>query len=150
MHQKKTNTTNVEVKSFKFIPTCHHCGVVGHIRPHCYKLNKIASHDSFKPVCHCCGIVGHIRPNCFKLNRIPNSFSSFKPTCHHCGKIGHIKPNCVKLNKKAGVILKKHEKVIKPKIKSIWVRKSNLLACDVLKHDTLDDFEDSRVIDLAF
>ena len=29
VHPKKTNTTNVEVKSFKFIPTCHHCGVVG-------------------------------------------------------------------------------------------------------------------------
>ena len=24
----------------KFVPTCHHCGVIGHIRPQCHKLKK--------------------------------------------------------------------------------------------------------------
>ena len=24
----------------KFVPTCHHCGVVGHIRPQCHKLKR--------------------------------------------------------------------------------------------------------------
>ena len=24
----------------KFIPTCHHCGVIGHIRPQCHKLKR--------------------------------------------------------------------------------------------------------------
>ena len=24
----------------KFVPTCHHCGVIGHIRPQCHKLMR--------------------------------------------------------------------------------------------------------------
>jgi hypothetical protein len=24
----------------KFVPTCHNCGKIGHIRPNCYLLNK--------------------------------------------------------------------------------------------------------------
>ena len=24
----------------KFVPTCHHCGVIGHIRPQCYTLKR--------------------------------------------------------------------------------------------------------------
>ena len=29
---------------FKFVPTCHHYGVIGHIRPQCRKLKKEQSH----------------------------------------------------------------------------------------------------------
>ena len=119
VHPKKTGTTNVEVKSFKFIPTCHHCG-----------------------------IVGHIRPNCFKLNRIPNSFSSFKPTCHHCEIIGHIRPNCAKLRNKKVNVSPKKKKIERPKIKSIWIRKSDLHAYD-MEYDTLDDSVESRDFGLA-
>ena len=25
---------------FKFVPTCHHCGAIGHIRPQCHKLKE--------------------------------------------------------------------------------------------------------------
>ena len=28
----------------KFVPTCHHCGVIGHIRPQCRKLKKEQNH----------------------------------------------------------------------------------------------------------
>ena len=28
----------------KFVPTCHHCGVIGHIRPQCHKLKKEQNH----------------------------------------------------------------------------------------------------------
>ena len=28
----------------KFVPTCHHCGVVGHIRPPCHKLKRERNH----------------------------------------------------------------------------------------------------------
>ena len=24
----------------KFVPTCHHCGVIGHIRPQCHELRR--------------------------------------------------------------------------------------------------------------
>ena len=27
-----------ELSRSKFVPTCHHCGVIGHIRPHCSKF----------------------------------------------------------------------------------------------------------------
>ena len=47
------------------------------------KQNKV----KFIPTCHHCGRVGHIRPNCFKLNIMYNSFSSYKPICHNCGVI---------------------------------------------------------------
>ena len=28
----------------KFFPTCHHCGVIGHIRPQCHKLKREQNH----------------------------------------------------------------------------------------------------------
>ena len=28
----------------KFVPTCHHCGVIGHIRPQCHKLKRKQNH----------------------------------------------------------------------------------------------------------
>ena len=28
----------------KFVPTCHHCGVIGHIRPQCHKLKREQNH----------------------------------------------------------------------------------------------------------
>ena len=69
-------------KNSEFVPTCHHCHIVGHI-------------------------VGHIRPNCPKLRSLSTSkvrppskkHSSSKTThvCHHCGASGHTRPNCFKL-----------------------------------------------------
>ena len=61
-----------------FVPTCHLCGVVGHIRPNCSLLrqkpkseNRFAVRNTndpkFVPICHFCGVHGHIRPNCYKL-----------------------------------------------------------------------------------
>ena len=65
-------------KNFEFVPTCHHCHIVGHIRPNCPKLRSLSTSrvrpPSRKPssskttdVCHHCGASGHTRPNCFKL-----------------------------------------------------------------------------------
>ena len=57
---------------FKFVSTCHHCGVIGHIRPQYQKLereqNHVARSLSKKPsrpkhiVCHHYGAFGHLRP----------------------------------------------------------------------------------------
>ena len=55
-----------------FVPTCHICGVDGHIRPNCSLLrqkpkseNRFAVRNTdvpkFVPVCHFCGVHGHIR-----------------------------------------------------------------------------------------
>ena len=61
----------------KFVPTCHHCSVISHIRPQCHKLKREQNHvaRSFpkKPnrsnyiVCHHCGAFGHLRPHCSKF-----------------------------------------------------------------------------------
>ena len=55
----------------KFVPTCHHCGVIGHIRFQCHKLKREQNHVTIsfpkKPgrpkhiVCHHCGAFGHLR-----------------------------------------------------------------------------------------
>ena len=65
-------------KNSEFVPTCHHCHIVGHIRPNCPKLRSLSTSKvrppSRKPsspkaahVCHHCGVFGHTHPNCFKL-----------------------------------------------------------------------------------
>ena len=61
-----------------FVPTCHFCGVVGHIRPNCSLLREKPKFETrfavmntdvlkFVPICHFCGVFGHIHPNCHKL-----------------------------------------------------------------------------------
>ena len=64
----------------KFILTCHHCGVIGHIRPQCHKLKREQNHfDRSLPkkpsrpkyiVCHHCGAFGHLRPHCSKFHTL--------------------------------------------------------------------------------
>ena len=65
-------------KESEFVPTCHNCPIVGHIRPNCPKLRSLSTSkvrfpsrkpSSFKTiyVCHHCGASSHTRPNCFKL-----------------------------------------------------------------------------------
>ena len=59
----------------KFVPTCHHYGVIGHIRPQCHKLKRKQNHVTRslpkKPsrlkhiVCHHCDTFGHLRPHCY-------------------------------------------------------------------------------------
>ena len=64
----------------KFVPTCHHCGVIGHIRLRCPKLKREQNHVvrslSKKPsrpkhiVYHHCGAFGHLRPHCSKFQTL--------------------------------------------------------------------------------
>ena len=61
-----------ELSGSKFVSTCHHCGVISHIRPQCPKLKKeqtyVARSLLKRPsgpehiVCHHCGAFGHLRP----------------------------------------------------------------------------------------
>ena len=62
-------------KNFEFVPTCHHCHIVGHIRPNCPKLLT----SKFRPPSR--------KPSSFKTTHI----------CHHCGGSGHTHPNYFKL-----------------------------------------------------
>ena len=62
-------------KNFEFVPTCHHCHIVGHIMPNCPKLSTSkVKPPSRKPsssktthVCHHGGVSEYTRSNCFKL-----------------------------------------------------------------------------------
>ena len=65
-------------KTSEFVSTCHHCHIVGHIRPNCPKLRSLSTSKVRPPsrklssskiahVCHHCGVSGHTRPNCFKF-----------------------------------------------------------------------------------
>ena len=64
----------------KFVPTFHHCGVIGHIRPQCSKLKREQNHVARslpkKPsgpkhiVCHHCGTFGHLRPHFSKFQSL--------------------------------------------------------------------------------
>ncbi|XP_018460113.1 uncharacterized protein LOC108831041 [Raphanus sativus] len=66
---------------------------------------KSASQRKWRPVCHHCGVVGHIRPRCFKLLREKNQMvqaygaygmRSHGPICYSCGVQGHIQRECFK------------------------------------------------------
>ena len=67
----------------KFVPTCHYCGVIGHIRPQCSLLKKKQNHVDIslfkrpcehKPiVCHHCGAFGHLKPHYFSFKLLIES-----------------------------------------------------------------------------
>ena len=70
-----------------FVPTCHLCGVIGHIRPNCSLLRQKPKFETrfvvrntnvpkFVLVYHVCGVRGHIRPNCHKLKPKHSVFQS--------------------------------------------------------------------------
>ena len=64
----------------RFVPNCHHCGVIGHIRPQCPKLKREQTHVARslpkKPsgpkhiVCRHCGAFGYLRPHCSKFQAL--------------------------------------------------------------------------------
>ena len=77
-----------EINKSVFVPTCHLCGVVGHIRPNYSLLRQKSKSETrfivrntdvpkFVPVCHFCGVSGHIRPNCHKL-KFKNSVFQYR------------------------------------------------------------------------
>ena len=69
-----------ELSGSKFVPTCHHCGVISHIRPQCPKLKREQTHVAKsllkRPsgpkhiVCHHCGTFDHLRPHCSKFQAL--------------------------------------------------------------------------------
>jgi hypothetical protein len=102
----------------KFLPTCHNCGKIGHIRPNCYLLKshrpwikqdalrkgKVEDSSSSKYVPpHRRHIKGKSNIGCKNANHISaekvkqHSNKRSLPTCHHCGITGHIRPKCPQL-----------------------------------------------------
>ena len=64
----------------KCVPTCHYCGVIGHIKPQCSLLKREQNHVTKslpkRPsgpkhiICHHCGAFGHLRPHCSKFQAL--------------------------------------------------------------------------------
>jgi hypothetical protein len=102
----------------KFVPSCHNCGKIGHIRPNCYLLkshrpwikqdglrkSEVEDSSSSKYVPpHRRHIKGKGNVICKNANY--NSAENVKnhsnkrslPTYHHCGFTGHIRPKCPQL-----------------------------------------------------
>ena len=65
-----------DLNGSKFVPTCHHCGVISHIRRQCSMLKRKQNHVA---------------------RTLPKKPSGPKPiVCHHCGAFGHLRPHCSK------------------------------------------------------
>jgi hypothetical protein len=104
----------------KFVPTCHNCGKIGHIRPNCYLLKshtpwikqdalrksevKDSSSAKYVPL-HRRHIKGKGNVICknannnFAENTKKHSNKRSLPTCHYCGITGHIQSKCPQLQK---------------------------------------------------
>ena len=137
---------------FKFVPICHHCGVIGHIRPQCPKLreqNHVARFLPKKPsgpkhiVCHHYGAFGHLKPHCSKfqaLKRIKRK-EKFELFGSRAMKAKSVLGENGKLLKKVFVVLTSlsicisgshssnphltSHKTLNPNNRSIWMRKSS-------------------------
>ena len=83
----KSKPTVKEHNKSVFVPTCHLCGVVGHIRPNCSLLRQKPKSETrfvvrntnvpkFVHVCHFCRVSGHIRHYCHKLKFKHSVFQS--------------------------------------------------------------------------
>ena len=59
-----------ELSGSKFVPTCHHCGVIGHIRPQCSMLKKEQNHGARSLPKKPSGAFGHLRPHCSKFQAL--------------------------------------------------------------------------------
>jgi hypothetical protein len=99
----------------KFVPTCHNCGKIGHIRPNCYLLKSHrpwikqdamrksevddSSSSKYVPL-HRRHIKGKGNVICknanhnFAENIKKHSNKRSLPTCHHCGITDHIRSKC--------------------------------------------------------
>ena len=83
-----------DLNGSKFILTCHHRGVIGHIRPQCFMLKRVQNHVARslpkKPsrpkhiVCHYCGAFGHLRPHCSKFQALKRIKRKEKLELHAC------------------------------------------------------------------
>ena len=62
----------------KFVPTCHHCDMIGHIKAQCHRLKREQNQVT---------------------RSIPKKLSGPKHiVCYHCGAFGHLRPHCSKFH----------------------------------------------------
>ena len=142
-----------ELGRSKFVPNCHHCNMIGHIRLQCPMLKKEQNHDARslpkkpsgpKPItCHHCGASGHLRPYCSKFHALKRIKRKEKlellGSCAKMGKPG-LNENSMLLKKVFNALnslsmcisgshssnfrLSSHETLI-PNNRSVWLRKGS-------------------------
>ena len=137
----------------KIVPTCHHCDVIGHIRPQCFKLKREQNHiikslpkkpsGSKHIICHNCDAFDHLRPHCSKFQAFKKIKRKEKLKLHgSCAKKGKpdLSENNMLLKKVFNVLnslsmcisgshssnprLTSHETLI-PNNRSVWMRKGS-------------------------
>jgi hypothetical protein len=101
-----SKTHSVKQTQGKFVPICHHCGVIGHIRPNCWKFKAAPKKENQAIASTLQGKKGkkiYIEPHASypkpRFVHPPRKLPSQRlvHTCHHCGKVGHIRPHCFNL-----------------------------------------------------
>ncbi|KAG2667762.1 hypothetical protein I3760_15G130800 [Carya illinoinensis] len=99
-------------------------------------------HDKFVPTCHKCGIIGHIRPHCFNLNQVQKSEGKRKEKSLQT-QVDDISQQISLINLKLGELAdiclqnkEKHKSILKTK----WVRKKDAVC--LVAHTALKSKED--------
>ena len=106
------------VQSPNFKPICHHCGMIGHIRPYCHKLNIVSSSHTYnQPRNQYDRLKNQIRVLTMNMNRfvfkLRQVFTNHDQKGNHNAK---VRPK---------ITLTPHEFIGRPKMTIMWVRKSN-------------------------
>ncbi|KAG5557765.1 hypothetical protein RHGRI_007877 [Rhododendron griersonianum] len=159
-----TDKSHIFTHVVKFVPTCHYCGMTGHIRPHCRKMHESYTshahvarpygHNYFVPICHHCGIRGHNRSYCFALygyHRTPpryDNINNHREYFQGPKRRMSSHANFTKVNSKPMTNKKTH--IGKAKTRQIWVRKIDLVSNADNDLDSLDEYSSSGEVDLAF
>jgi hypothetical protein len=118
----------------KFVPICHHCGKVGHIRPKCYLLKSHRpwkkQEDSIKGFIEKTSSDKYVPPHRRLISQRGEDFvicenairkfaKPFKkhfnkrsqPTCYHCTVSGHIRSHCPQIRHQQPRIRKTEQKI---------------------------------------
>jgi hypothetical protein len=88
---ENANITLVRPKhsTTRSLPTCHHCGMVGHIKPNCGHLNFPRTYNKKNTPKKDQGVEKNSKSKYVPpYKRQPTQ--RFVSTCHHCGINGHI------------------------------------------------------------
>ena len=140
----------------KFIPVCHYCNVVGHIRPKCYEYVRQCKLENVEHDKNVKKLPNHPPKHEFK-SRARHNISKFIPVCHFCNVVGHIKPKCYKYIRQCELgnemhasemkilplVVSKHVRALetmhdehvneKKSKRKVWVQKNNVHDCEIDK-----------------
>jgi len=85
------NTTPAKSKhsTERSLPTCHHCGIVGHIRPNCGQLKFSRTWNKKNAPKKEKDVEEHSKTKYIPPHR-RQFIQKFVPICHHCGLSDHI------------------------------------------------------------